>query len=92
MNQMSSSRVASPSKENSSEETKLVLIPAGWFRMGSKVGQENERPVHQVWIDAFYLAACQVTHSGVRLALSARADAKRLHAGMTRISMTPKNQ
>jgi sulfatase modifying factor 1 len=62
MNQMSSSRAASPSQENSSEETKLVLIPAGWFRMGSEVGQENERPVHQVWIDAFYLAACQVTN------------------------------
>ena len=40
-----------------------MLIPAGWFRMGSETGQENERPVHRVWIDAFYLAACQVTNA-----------------------------
>src|SRR5579864_8071096 len=45
-------------------ETKVFLIPAGWFRMGSETGQENERPVHRVWIDAFYLAACQVTNAG----------------------------
>lgn len=31
--------------------------------MGSDSGQENERPVHRVWIDSFYLAACQVTNA-----------------------------
>jgi len=31
--------------------------------MGSDVGQDNERPVHPVWIDAFDLAACQVTNA-----------------------------
>jgi len=41
---------------------KLVLIPAGWFLMGSETGQENERPVHRVWVDAFCLAPCQVTN------------------------------
>lgn len=30
--------------------------------MGSETGQENERPVHRVWLDAFELAECQVTH------------------------------
>jgi len=40
----------------------LVPIPAGWFFMGSEAGQENERPVHRVWVDAFYLACRQVTH------------------------------
>jgi formylglycine-generating enzyme required for sulfatase activity len=44
------------------ELPKLVLIPAGWFLMGSETGQDNERPVHRVWVDAFYLAACQVTN------------------------------
>jgi len=46
-----------------SVEPKLALIPAGRFLMGSDVGQENERPVHRVWVDTFYLAACQVTHT-----------------------------
>ena len=31
--------------------------------MGSDAGQDNERPVHRVWIDAFGLAACQVTNA-----------------------------
>jgi len=42
---------------------KLVSIPAGWFVMGSESGQDNERPVHRVWIDEFLLAACQVTNA-----------------------------
>ncbi|HEY7616552.1 MAG TPA: SUMF1/EgtB/PvdO family nonheme iron enzyme [Terriglobales bacterium] len=42
-------------------EPVLVRIPEGWFLMGSESGQDNERPVHRVWIDGFFLAACQVT-------------------------------
>ena len=40
-----------------------MLIPEGCFAMGSEVGQENERPVHQVWVDSFYLGECQVTNA-----------------------------
>jgi formylglycine-generating enzyme len=40
----------------------LVRIPSGWFWMGSIDGQDNERPVHRVWVDEFYLAARQVTN------------------------------
>ncbi len=42
---------------------RMVTIPAGWFLMGSETGQDNERPVHRVWIDAFQLSAHQVTNS-----------------------------
>jgi len=31
--------------------------------MGCKTGQDNEKPVHRVWIDAFELATCQVTNA-----------------------------
>ena len=31
--------------------------------MGSEIGQDNERPLHRVWIDVFLLAACQVTNA-----------------------------
>jgi formylglycine-generating enzyme len=41
----------------------LVSIPAGWLSMGSDAGQDNERPVHRVWVDEFRLAACQVTNA-----------------------------
>ena len=40
----------------------LVPIPSGWFLMGSDTGQDNEKPVHRVWVDEFLLAACQVTN------------------------------
>ena len=63
INQMSGSPTASPIGEDRSEDPKLVLIPAGRFCMGSEAGQENERPVHRVWVDAFYLAICQVTNA-----------------------------
>jgi sulfatase modifying factor 1 len=44
-------------------EPTLVTIPAGWFLMGSEAGQDNERPIHRVWIEAFRLAAYQVTNA-----------------------------
>jgi formylglycine-generating enzyme len=44
-------------------EPEVRRIPAGWFWMGSESGQDNERPVHRVWVDEFQLAACQVTNS-----------------------------
>ncbi len=44
-------------------EPKLVQIPEGFFLMGSETGQENERPIHKVWVDSFLLAATQVTRA-----------------------------
>ena len=41
----------------------LVRIPAGWFLMGCDTGQDNEKPVHLVWIDEFLFAARQVTNA-----------------------------
>lgn len=41
----------------------LVAIPGGWFAMGSDAGQDNERPIHRVWVDAFQMAATQVTNA-----------------------------
>jgi len=49
-----------PAQFNANEPD-LVRIPAGWFLMGSEIGQDNERPVHRVWVDEFLLAACQLT-------------------------------
>jgi formylglycine-generating enzyme required for sulfatase activity len=40
---------------------RLLAIPEGWFLMGSEAGQDPERPVHRVWVDAFALAETQVT-------------------------------
>jgi sulfatase modifying factor 1 len=40
----------------------IVIIPAGSFSMGSDAGQENEQPVHRVWVDSFGLGRFPVTH------------------------------
>jgi formylglycine-generating enzyme len=53
----------STSTANPTSGLALVTIPAGWFLMGSESGQDNERPVHRVWVDAFQLGACQVTNA-----------------------------
>ncbi len=44
-------------------EPQLIAIPAAWFLMGSDSGQDCERPVHRVFIDALLLAATQVTNA-----------------------------
>ncbi|MGA2920853.1 MAG: formylglycine-generating enzyme family protein [Candidatus Sulfotelmatobacter sp.] len=44
-------------------EPRLVSIPAAWFLMGSTSGQDCERPIHRVWVDAYQLAATQVTNA-----------------------------
>lgn len=50
----------------------MVLVPAGCFLMGSTMGEEDEKPVHQVcfkepfWIDQFEVTNAQFsTESGV---------------------------
>src|SRR6266480_241290 len=50
-------------RASAAPEPRIVRVPEGWFWMGSDSGQDNERPVHRVWIDAFLLAACQVTNA-----------------------------
>lgn len=43
-------------------EPELVYVPAGAFLMGSEDGQEDERPVRRVWVDAFALGTYPVTN------------------------------
>jgi sulfatase modifying factor 1 len=49
----------------------LVLIPAGSFLMGCEEGQENERPVHRVWLDAFAISKFPVTNRDYRICVEA---------------------
>ncbi len=39
----------------------LIRIPEGEFVMGSHAGQEDERPAHPVYLDAFYIDKYEVT-------------------------------
>jgi sulfatase modifying factor 1 len=44
-------------------EPQMISIPAGWFAMGCESGRDDENPVHRVWVDAFEIAAHQVTNA-----------------------------
>ncbi len=41
----------------------MVLIDAGEFRMGSNDGQDREKPIHSVYVDAFYMDEYEVTNA-----------------------------
>lgn len=41
----------------------MVLIPAGEFQMGSNDGNMDEKPVHTVYLDAFYMDVYEVTNT-----------------------------
>ena len=41
----------------------MVLIPAGEFQMGSHSGEDDESPVHTVYVDAFYIDMYEVTNA-----------------------------
>ena len=41
----------------------MALIPAGEFQMGSENGNDNEKPVHEVYLDAFYIDIYEVTNA-----------------------------
>jgi formylglycine-generating enzyme required for sulfatase activity len=43
-------------------EPVMVRVPRGWFWMGCETGRDDEKPLHRVWVDAFELAAYQVTN------------------------------
>src|ERR1700691_3468627 len=57
-----------------SVEPTLVFIPEAWFLMGSDSGQDCERPVHRVGIDAFLMATTQVTNAEYALFLHSTAS------------------
>lgn len=66
---MNTTALTSPSADDPGPA--LVQIPSGSFLMGSDAGQENEKPVHRIWIDEFLFAACQITNREYDLFLRA---------------------
>ena len=50
------------------DDTPMVLIPAGEFQMGDAFseGGTDERPIHTVYVDAFYIDTYEVTNAQYR--------------------------
>ena len=49
--------------DKNTEHTPMVMIPAGEFQMGSAEGDDDEEPVHTVYLDAFYMDIYEVTNA-----------------------------
>jgi len=52
-------------------EPDIVVIPEGFFLMGSKDGQENEMPQRRVWLDRFGLGRYPVTNREYKIFVDA---------------------
>ena len=53
------------------QSVNMVFVPAGEFSMGSETGDVDERPVHPVYLDAFYIDMYEVTNAHYRLCVDA---------------------
>ena len=67
----------------------MELIPAGEFRMGSNSGPDNEKPIHSVYVDAFYMDKYEVTNAEYAEFLNAKG--KHADAGQTWLAVGHKN-
>ena len=52
----------------------MVLISADEFQMGSNDGDDNEKPVHTVQVDAFYMDKYEVTNAQYKQFVDANPD------------------
>jgi formylglycine-generating enzyme required for sulfatase activity len=52
-----------PAETTDDKNVQMVLVPEGTFAMGSDSGQANEQPVHQVYLDAYYIDKYEVTNA-----------------------------
>jgi formylglycine-generating enzyme required for sulfatase activity len=50
-----------------------VYVPAGRFTMGSNEGQSKERPVHEVYLDSYWIGQTEVTNAQYAACVSADA-------------------
>ncbi len=51
-----------PTKITDDKGVSMALVPAGEFTMGSMDGEADEQPVHQVYLDSFYMDKYEVTN------------------------------
>jgi serine/threonine-protein kinase len=51
----------------------MVYVPAGEFQMGSEDGEDDEKPVHTVYLDAFWIDQTEVTNAMYAKCIDARA-------------------
>ena len=61
-----------PNEITNSLGVTMRLVPAGKFTMGSENGNADEKPVHTVTLDAFYMDVYEVTNARYKACVDAR--------------------
>jgi len=51
-----------PTEITDAKDRQMVLVPAGEFTMGSNSTASDEKPIHRVYLDAFYIDIYEVTN------------------------------
>ncbi len=51
-----------PKSIDGGDNIRMMLVPAGDFEMGSNDGADDEKPIHTVYVDAFYMDIFEVTN------------------------------
>ncbi|MCZ6678260.1 MAG: formylglycine-generating enzyme family protein, partial [Candidatus Poribacteria bacterium] len=59
------------------DDAEMVLIPAGEFLMGSNDGSGDEKPVHTVYLDAFYIDKYEITNTQYKRFIDANSQWRR---------------
>jgi formylglycine-generating enzyme required for sulfatase activity len=52
-----------PDEITDSKGVSMHLVPAGTFTMGSDEGKSDEQPIHDVYLDAYYMDTYEVTNA-----------------------------
>jgi len=55
------SKATAPPVVKAKSGIEMVLLPAGWFEMGSDAREEVDEPPHRVFVSSFYIDRTQVT-------------------------------
>jgi formylglycine-generating enzyme required for sulfatase activity len=56
-----------PNAIRDNKNAEMVLIPAGYFVMGSDVGESDEKPAHSIYMDAYYIDKYELTNEHYEL-------------------------
>jgi len=65
------SQTAFPSEITDSKGVEMVLVPEGEFTMGSNDGDNDEQPVHQVYLETYHIDKYEVTNASYKTCVDA---------------------
>lgn len=65
------------------DEPAMVLVPAGWFLMGSDAGPSSSRPAHWVYLEAYRIDRTEVTNAQMLAYVEATGEVPQAWHGRT---------